>query len=343
MKHPPLAHPLFVLFALAALASAQTQPTRKIVVNGQPAEVVRDWQSVSDKVRLVLVNGRNVIDEIADADAFIGEAGADLIRAAKKLQWVQTPSAGVERMLHLAGSNELRDSNIILTNNQIVQGPEIADHAMAMLLALSRNLPLYFGDRQKANWRRERFTGIELNTKNGVIIGCGGIGMQIAVRAWAHCMKITCVDPEDLPFSPFVSLVVKPDRLNEVLPTADAVFISAPHTAKSHKMMGAKQFDLMKKGSYFIAVSRGGIYELPALIKALDEQRLAGAGVDVTDPEPLPADSALWKFDNAIITPHIAGRSDLDAGRMRSTIKENIRRFAEGLPLINVVDKQKGY
>jgi phosphoglycerate dehydrogenase-like enzyme len=329
--------------SFAAIGSAQAPAIKKILVNGQPAEVVRDWQTASDKVRLVTVNGRNAMEEIVDADAFIGEPGPELIRAAKKLQWVQTPAAGVERMLHLSGSNEFRDSNIILTNNQIVQGPEIADHAMAMLLALSRNLPLYFGDRQKANWRRERFTGIELNGKNGVIIGCGGIGMQIAVRAWAHGMKLTCVDPEDLPFSPFVSLVVKPDRLNDVLPSADAVFISAPHTAKSHKMMGSKQFDLMKKGSYFIAVSRGGIYELPALVKALDEQRLAGAGVDVTDPEPLPADNALWKFENAIITPHIAGRSDQDAGRMRSNIKENIRRFAEGLPLHNVVDKQKGY
>jgi phosphoglycerate dehydrogenase-like enzyme len=224
-----------------------------------------------------------------------------------------------------------------------VQGPEIADHAMAMLLALSRNLPLYFSDRLKTNWRRERFTGIELNGKKGVVIGCGGIGTQIALRAWAHGMKITCVDPEDIPFSPFIVQTVKPDRLNDVLPDTDVVFISAPHTPKSHKMMGPKQFELLKKGSYFVAVSRGGVYDLPGLIKALDERKLAGAGVDVTDPEPLPEDSALWKFDNAIITPHIAGRSDQDQGRMRGTVKENIRRFAEGLPLINVVDKQKGY
>ena len=95
--------------------------------------------------------------------------------------------------------------------------------------------------------------------------------------------------------------------------------------------------------SYFIAVSRGAIYDMNGLVKALDEKRLAGAGVDVTDPEPLPKEHALWKFENAIITPHIAGRSDRDAGRMIGTIHENIRRFAEGKPLINVVDKQKGY
>jgi D-2-hydroxyacid dehydrogenase (NADP+) len=108
-------------------------------------------------------------------------------------------------------------------------------------------------------------------------------------------------------------------------------------------MMGPQQFELMKKDSYFIAVSRGSLYDLPSLVKALDSKRLAGAGVDVTDPEPLPEGNALWKFPNAIITPHIAGRSDQDAARMTNTIKENIRRFAEGLPLINVVDKHKGY
>lgn len=330
-----------LMMLCAVLLPAQT---KKIVVMGHPPEAVRDWQSVSDKVRLVSANGGSIMTEIADADAFIGEPSPAMVRAGKKLKWVQVTSAGVERVLHLSGGDDLRDSDIILTNNQIVQGPEIADHAMAMLLSLSRALPMYFADRLKENWRRgERFPGIELNGKNAVVIGCGGIGMQIAVRAWAHGMKVNCVDPEDLPFSPFVAQTVKPDRLDEVLPSADAVFISAPHTPKSHKMMGPRQFELMKKDSYFIAVSRGGIYDMPGLVKALDSRKLAGAGVDVTDPEPLPQGHPLWKFDNAIITPHIAGRSDMDRGRMLGTVKENVRRFAEGLPLINVVDKQKGY
>ena len=108
-------------------------------------------------------------------------------------------------------------------------------------------------------------------------------------------------------------------------------------------MMGAREFALMKQNSYFIAVSRGGIYDMNGLVKALDEKRLAGAGVDVTDPEPLPKDHPLWRFDNVVITPHIAGRSDRDEERMTNTIKENVARFLAGKPLINVVDKQKGY
>lgn len=338
-------HPRLLIASLfVCLCPTLPAQTKKILVSAQPPEVIKDWQSASNKVRIVPVTPQTVMQELADADAYIGgDISPAMVKAGQNLQWVQVLSAGVERVLHLSGGNDLRDSKILLTNNQIVQGPEIADHAMAMLLALARNLPLYFSDRQTETWRRETYKGIELNTKNAVVIGCGGIGQQISLRAWAHGMKVTCVDPEDIPYSPFISKVIKPDQLNEVLPAADVVFISAPHTPQSHKMMGPAQFELMKKDSYFIAVSRGGIYDMPALVKALDSKKLAGAGVDVTDPEPLPKGSSLWKFDNVIITPHIAGRSDLDRARMLGTVKENIRRFAEGMPMINVVDKQKGY
>jgi phosphoglycerate dehydrogenase-like enzyme len=330
-------------FIAAALLCAQTKPVRKIVTVSQPAAVVQDWQSAAANVRIVNATPETVNQELADADAFIGEIKPEQVRLAKKLKWVQTMSAGVERVLHLSGGNDLRDSNIILTNNQIVQGPEIADHAMAMLLTLTRGLPKFIADRQQEVWQARPYNGIELNTKTAVVIGVGGIGTQIAVRAWAHGMRVIGVDPEDIPYSPFITRVVKPDQLDEVLPEADVVFVSAPHTEKSHKMMSSRQFELMKPNSYFIAVSRGGLYDLPALVKALDSKHLAGAGVDVTDPEPLPKGHALWKFDNAIITPHVAGRSDLDRARMLGTIRENIRRFANDQPLLNVVDKHKGY
>ena len=285
-----------------------------------------------------------MLKEIADADAFIGQISPEQVRAGKNLKWVQIMSAGAETVLHKSGGNDLRDSNIVLTNNQIVQGPEIADHAMAMLLYFTRKLNVFAQNRLTETWQAGRpFAGIELAGRTAVVIGVGGIGQQISARAWAFGMNVIGVDPEDIPYSPFIKKVVKPDQLNEVVPEADVVFISAPHTPMSHKMMGPQQFDLMKKNSYFIAVSRGGLYDLNALVKALDSKQLAGAGVDVTDPEPLPKGHALWKFDNAIITPHIAGRSDKDNARMVGTIKQNIQRFVDGKPLINVVDKQKGY
>jgi phosphoglycerate dehydrogenase-like enzyme len=322
------------------ICSAQT---KKIIVEGADADMLREYQSVTPKARVIGVTRDTVMREIGDADAFIGNITPAEVRAGKNLKWVAVMSAGVENVLMKSGGNDLRDSNIVLTNNKVVQGPELADHAFAMFLSLARDLPRYWGDKQREVWNGGNLHVIELMGKNALIIGMGGAGMQIATRAWAFGMNVTGVDPEDKPFSPMIKRIVKPDQLNEVIPDADVVFISAPDTPLSHKMVGPKQFELMKKNSYFIAVSRGGVYDLPSLIKALDENKLAGAGVDVVDPEPLPAGNAMWKFPNAIVTPHIAGRSDKDRGRMVGTIKENIARFVDGRPLLNVVDKQKGY
>jgi phosphoglycerate dehydrogenase-like enzyme len=332
---------LRLIFSLALALGVMAQPKKILVLNAPPDLIPMLDPPAS--VRLVPVTRDSVMQEIGDADAVIGEPGPAEVRAGKNLKWVQTMSAGVERILHLSGSNDLRDSSIVLTNNKVVQGPEIADHAMAMLLMMSRRLNVYYRERAQERWRGGGFQGIELNGKTAVIVGLGGIGTQIAVRASAFGMTVIGVDPEPKPFMPFVSKVVMPDQLDQVLPQADVVFISAPHTPRSHKMMGSKEFELMKRGSYFVAVSRGGLYEMNGLVAALDSRRLAGAGVDVTDPEPLPPGHALWKFDNVVITPHVAGRSDRDRERMIGTLRENIRRFAEGKPLLNVVDKQKGY
>jgi len=329
---------------LLLCACALSAQTKKIVVDREEDDAtIQELRSVTPKARIVAVNKSNMMQEIGDADAFIGNITPAEVRAGKNLKWVQVMSAGVENVLFMSGGSELRDSNIVLTNNKIVQGPEIADHAMAMLLLLSRDLRKYVTDTEQENWDRGRFRGIELNGKTAVVVGLGGIGMQIATRAWAFGMNVIGVDPEDKPFSPFVKRVVKPDQLDEVVPQADVIFISTPHTEKSHKMMGAHEFELMKQNSYFVAVSRGGIYDMGGLVKALDSKRLAGAGVDVTDPEPLPKGHALWKFNNVVVTPHIAGRSDRDFERMSGTVKENIKRFVDGKPLLNVVDKQKGY
>ena len=332
----------FVALALLSVALCGAQQL-KILVAGQNPETIADWQTASDKVKLMRVTSETAMGEIADADAYIGNISPELVQAGKKLRWVQTLSAGVEQVLHKSGSDALANSDIVLTNNQIVQGPEIADHAMAMLLAHTRFLPTYMQRQADENWQARPYTLVELNGKNALVIGMGGIGLQIAIRAWAHGMSVVGVDPEDIAYLPYVDKIVKPDMLDSVIGDADVIFMAVPHTPASHRMIGPSQFDAMKQGAYFIAVSRGGTYDLNSLVKALDSKKLAGAGVDVTDPEPLPMGHALWKMDNVIITPHIAGRSDMDRGRMLGIVKSNIKRFAEGQRLHNVVDKQKGY
>ncbi len=332
---------LLLPIALLSVCAASAQ-TKKILISDSDPQMIKTLSEASPKVRLVPVNSATLMKELPDADALIGEITPEQVRAGKNLKWVQIMSAGAERVLFMSGGNDLRDSDIVLTNNRIVQGPEIADHALALLLTLSRGLNNFIADDKTQTWNPRNYHGIELNGKTAVIIGVGGIGQQIATRAWAFGMTVIGVDPQDYPISPFIRRMVKPDQLDEVLPEADVLFISAPHTEQSHKMVGPKQFSLLKKGSYFVAVSRGGVYDMPSLVKALDEQRLAGAGVDVVDPEPLPKDHPLWHFNNAIVTPHIAGRSDRDRARMVNTIKENIVRFADGKPLLNVVNKQRG-
>lgn len=332
----------WIAIAAVSVGLCGAQPL-KILIAGQSPETIADWQSASDKVKLVRVDSESAMAEIGDADAYIGNISPELVRAGTKLRWVQTLSAGVEQVLHKSGSDAMRESGIVLTNNQIVQGPEIADHAMALLLTLTRFLPTFMQRQAEENWMARPYTLVELNGKRALVVGMGGIGLQIAIRAWAHGMEVVGVDPEDIAYLPYVERVVKPDMLDSVIGDADVVFMAAPHTPESHKMIGASQFEAMKEGAYFIAVSRGGTYDLGSLVKALDSKKLSGAGVDVTDPEPLPKGHALWSMENVIITPHIAGRSDMDRGRMLGIVKSNIQRFADGLPLYNVVDKQKGY
>ncbi len=325
------------------MACALSAQTKKIVFYNPAPGQVEEFQAISPKVKMVGATPATIQTEIADADAFIGVITPEMFAAAKNLKWVAAMSAGVENILWVPGAEAFRNSNVILTNNKEVQGIEIADHAMALLLYTSRALNVFGENKRSENWQPRPFPGIELRGKTALIIGVGGIGTNIALRAWAFGMHVIGVDPEDKPIVAYIDRIVKPDQLDEVVPLADVVFISAPDTPKSHKMFGAKEFDLMKNNSYFVAVSRGGVYDMPGLVKALDSKKLAGAGVDVTDPEPLPKGHPLWQFNNVMITPHIAGRSDHDNERMTGTIKENVRRFAEGMPMINVVDKLKGY
>jgi phosphoglycerate dehydrogenase-like enzyme len=335
-----------ILACAALAASVRAAEPKKVVVTSAgayysplgPAEL-SELRAAAPDVKLVAPDPNRIMEEIADADGVIGTITPEMLRVAKKLRWVQVGVAGVERFL----SPELVRSDITLTNCKILQGPEIADHAMAMLLALTRQIPRAIANRAQEEWPTRDYQPIELQGRTAVVVGVGGIGTQIAVRAHAFGMRVIGVDVRDMPYLPFLQACVRPDRLDTVLREADVVFVAAPHTVETEKMLGARQLELMRPGSYFIAVSRGKLYDAEALAKAVASKHLAGAGLDVTDPEPLPKGHPLWKLDNVIITPHVAGRSDKEHERYIALFKENLKRFSAGEPLLNVVDKQKGY
>lgn len=327
-----------VLLLLALAAHAQL----KVLATGLSAEeVARLREAAPANVEVIGVTRGEVDARLADADGFIGSLSRDQFLRARKLKWMQTHSAGVDNLRY----RELAESDVVLTNAKIVMGPNIADHAFALLLAITRKINLATEDKSNEAWQRGRYENklVELHGKTAVIVGVGGIGMQIAQRAKGFGMHVIGVDPKEMPITPLVDELVHPDRLNEVLPRANVLFVAAPLTPDSEGMIGPAQFEALPKDSYFIAVSRGRLYQTPALVKALDSGKLAGAGLDVTDPEPLPSGHALWKFSNVVITPHVAGQGDGMPARRMEVFQENIRRFGEGKPLVNVVDKRKGY
>ena len=339
---------LAIVVSILSLTSLVAAAEKKIVVTGTSRhwwalndEAVAGFREAAGDARFVVARGREALArEIADADGLVGGLPRDLFAEAKRLKWVQTYSAGVEAYHQWP---QFVDSEVVLTNCKIVQGPTIADHAMGMLLAFTRGLAHYIPARTKEEWDRSPEGLIELEGKTAVVIGFGGIGSEIARRARAFGMNVIGVDPKDIPAGAAGGRMIYPDQLDEVLPEADVVFVAAPHTRASEGMIGPRQFELMKKGSYFIAVSRGKLYDMPSLVKALDSRKLAGAGVDVTDPEPLPKGHPLWEFPNVIITPHIASQSPGSRARRLAVVRNNIERFVQGRPLLNVVDKAKGY
>lgn len=335
---------LLLLLLSAALLPVPAQQ-RKVVVVGQSSEVVaalREGSPANVTIEHVTDRGAgdaNLLRAVADAHAVIGNPTLAVVQAAKDLEWVQITSAGVKPYLH----PELVDSDVVMTNAQTLSSAAIADHGFAMLLALTRNLNHFIVERTNETWRGGNYGLEELEGKTALVIGTGGIGSNVARRAKAFGMTVIGVDPEEFPPRLSFDRMVYPDRLDQVIPEADAVFVCAPHTKDSEGMIGAAQFELMKRGSYFIAVSRGKVYDMASLVKALDSQRIAGAGVDVTDPEPLPKGHPLWKFENAIITPHVATQGLLGTKLRLEVYKENIARFAAGEKLRNVVDMRKEY
>jgi D-2-hydroxyacid dehydrogenase (NADP+) len=262
------------------------------------------------------------------------------LQAARQLRWVQILNTGAEGVVPL-----LKNTNITLSDLKVVLGPEVADHAVALLLSLTRGLYLTIPEQRKHEWERPDNLGqlIELRGKTAVIVGVGGVGTQIAERVAAFGMTIIGVDPKDSAPASSIKEMVKPNQIDTVLPLADVVFITVPETPATKGMIGTTQFLEMKRGAYFIAVSRGAVYSMDGLVEALAKRRLAGAGLDVTDPEPLPSKHPLWKFKNVVITPHIAGASDGALARVLDLLQENIRRFAADQPLLNTIDKNKGY
>jgi phosphoglycerate dehydrogenase-like enzyme len=311
--------------------------------------------------RSLLVNAADpaeALAAIADADAFFGKLTPQLLAAAGRLRWVQSPTASLEHYLFPA----LVEHPCVLTNMRGLFSDVIADHVFGYILCFARNFHLYVRRQIEARWapvggedQRPSFlhgpgvlcgldhTHMHLADATVGIVGLGAIGSEVARRALAFGMRVLAVDPvQTAPPSEAVTLWSL-DRLDDLLASSDFVVICAPHTPRSAGMFGREQMRRMKPSAYLINIGRGAIVRLDDLVQALRAGEIAGAGLDVFEVEPLPSDHPLWSLENAILTPHIAGYSPRIHERHLEVLLDNVKRFSRGEPLRNVVDKRQWF
>jgi phosphoglycerate dehydrogenase-like enzyme len=277
---------------------------------------------------------------IEDVDAVFGHVSADEFPVAKNLKWVQAQSAGVEWMWRVPG---LQESEVVVTNMRGAHAVTIAEHAFAMLLSHTRGLRAFEALQRDHEWGRGELT---LSTIKGLtmgVVGFGNIGRAIAHRATGFEMRVLAVDAEAVPAGEGVEEVWPLARLNDLCRGADVLAIAAPITPGSRDMIGREQIRHMKRGSFVLQMSRGAIVNEAALVDALEEGHLSGAGLDVTATEPLPVGDPLWTAPNLLITPHTSAMSPLTMELNWSILSENVGRFVRGEQLMNLVDKHRGW
>ena len=295
---------------------------------------------------------------VVDADAFFGKLMPSMLAVAKRLRWVQTATASLEHYVF----PELIQHPSVLTNMRGLFSDVIADHVFGYVLCFARNLHVYIRRQLEAHWEpvggeeaRTNFlsgpgalTALDRNhmhlaDKTLGVIGLGGIGSEIAQRGLAFGMSVVAVDPVKTDLPSGISSIWKPEQLGELLAVSDFVVTAAPHTPLTEKLFRTAQFQQMKSTAYLINIGRGAIVDLADLTAALKEKVICGAGLDVLETEPLPADHPLWRMENVIITPHVAGCSPRIPERHLQVLLDNIGRFRQGKPLLNVASKAQWF
>lgn len=322
------------------------RPPKKIVVIGPSP----GFASVAPGIQIVNVEDTGKAAAAAvDADVVVGltsYAGIcepEVIDKAKELRWVLSMSAGVERCIAI---DSLKKRDVLVTNLRAVESAAIAEHAIAFALALARGIDTFVTSTVNGRWDRSDAQRTQMQVLNGktmLVVGLGGIGTEVAKRAHGIGMKVIATRASGRTGPDYVSYVGLPDELMTLARQADVIVNTAPLTAETTGIFDAKFFAVLKPNSFFINVARGGSVVTDDLLKALNERRIAGAALDVVDPEPLPANHPLWRAPNLIISPHISAGSDLPREQRWVLARENLRRYIAGEKMLSVVDVARGY
>ena len=282
--------------------------------------------------------------EIGDATVFFGfHFPEPLFAQAKQLRWIQSASAGIEANLFPA----LVESDVVLTNAIGLHENCIPEHVLALLFAFARNLPTAFRLMQERRWDRIeplRRGGIrELAGTHLAILGAGPIGVSLTAKATALGMRVRVLRRNAGKPVAGAEQVVGPEGLHALLGWAHSVVLAVPLTAETRQLIGARELRAMRSDAILINIARGDVVDQDALVEALRAGTIAGAGLDVATPEPLPAESPLWELPNVILTPHVSGYLRGYFPGALAIFADNLGRFVAGAPLHNVVDKRLGY
>jgi phosphoglycerate dehydrogenase-like enzyme len=323
-----------------------TAPTRIVVADVAIADVLR---GIAPEATVVGVPGlRNYAameEAVEGADVLIGLCTPEIIARGTSLKFIQLLNAGADSCTTIPA---VAERGILVTNLQRIQGPHMAEHAIALTLALARALPQYGVEQAGGAWtrgfreRREE-QPVELEGKTLLVVGLGGIGTEVANRAHGLGMRVIATRNSRREGPDFVEYVGLADEYRTLAARADVVVNATPLTSETRGMFDAQFFDALKRGAFFINIGRGESVVTEALVAALEAGKVGGAGLDVTDPEPLPPGHPLWGMRNVIITPHVATSSDVRSDRTLTLVVENLRRYMRGDALLSVVDLTLGY
>ncbi len=319
----------------------------KMVFLPPQRETTHEWAAhLAETVPDIQVVVSETVDdakrEIVDADAAFGTIPLDVLQLARKLRWLQAPAAAPPAGFYYP---ELIEHPVVVTNMREIYNDHIAAHIMAFVLAFGRGFHYYIPQQLRREWKpRQPDSGVvHLPEATALIIGVGGIGGETARLCAAFGMRVLGVDArrEDRPEG--VAELHRPEALDRLLPEADFVIMTVPHTPQTEGMMDAARFKLMKRSAFLINIGRGMTVRLDDLNQALRDGDIGGAGLDVYEIEPLPSDHPLWTARNVLLTPHTAGFGPYLDERRLAIIVDNARRFSAGQPLRNVVDKQNWF
>jgi phosphoglycerate dehydrogenase-like enzyme len=263
----------------------------------------------------------------------------DLLTRAPHLKWIQMMSAGVDRLR----DTEIWRSGLMITGVSGIHATPIGEFVLELMLMFAKKAPECFQMKQKREWRR--FMPTVLRGKTAGIVGLGHIGRETARLSKAFGMKVIATrrSTKKTGRARYVDRLMPADELPGLLAESDFVVICVPLTKETYRLIGEKELKLMKPTAYIINIARGGIIDEEALIRALDGKQIAGAGLDVTATEPLPAGSRLWGYDNVILSPHVSGGMEDYVGRATELFCENLRRYLAGKRMQNVIDRKRGY